>query len=261
MRNSTFSSRTLPAPIARRQLLPDNRQLATDNLVHYRRSLISHRHDDVRDKARRIVEHRDRFHTPIDAGRQQIPAPFVGVEAQNIGLAIYFESQLLFLLPCNESCQLPAASFQLKPNSFNQEVPPQVHPAFEPPPNAKGRIARPLRFSWQLVAGSWELLYFFSSTSTYSASITPSSFFGSGSAPPAAGSPPGAAPPAGGVCALYMASASLCEAAWSFSRAEFIGAASVPSSAFFASASAFSTSLRSWPLILSPCSLSIFSML
>ena len=107
--------------------LSDNRQLATDNLIHHRRPLISHRHDDVGDEARRIVDYWDSFHTPIDAGRQQIPAPFVGVEAQYIGLAVYIKSQFLFLLPGEKSCQLvscqsyqlAAASFQLKPNPLS----------------------------------------------------------------------------------------------------------------------------------------------
>src|SRR5436309_14161020 len=77
---------------------------------------------------------------------------------------------------------------------------------------------------------------FLGSTSTYSASITPSSFFFSWPAPvaplvepPAAACGP--APSAGGgvACALYMASASLCDALVSFSRAAFIAPASEPS--------------------------------
>src|SRR5262249_32474313 len=64
--------------------------------------------------------------------------------------------------------------------------------------------------------------YFLSSTSTYSASITPSSFFWPPSlCAPACGPAPALGPSAGGACVdLYMASASLCEACVSFSRAE-----------------------------------------
>ncbi len=124
-----LGSNSIPRSARNRKLLSDNRQLATDNLIHYRRPFISHRHDDVGDEARRIVDYWDSFHTPIDAGRQQIPAPFVGVEAQYIGLAVYIKSQFMFLLPCNESCQLPAASFQLKPNPLSSEVSPQMHPS------------------------------------------------------------------------------------------------------------------------------------
>src|SRR5215813_6107156 len=107
--------------------------------------------------------------------------------------------------------------------------------------------------------------YFLSSTSTYSASITPSSFFWpSPDGAPAPGAPapgpPAPGPPAD--CAdLYICSASLCEADVRVSRARSICALSFDSSAFLASASAFSTSPRSEPEILSPCSFSIFSML
>src|SRR5581483_2694152 len=105
----------------------------------------------------------------------------------------------------------------------------------------------------------------FLSTSTYSASITPSSFLASPLPPvvcpalPLAPTPP----PGGGVCAcadLYICSASLCEACVRVSRARSICALSFDSSAFFASANAFSTSPRSEPEILSPCSFSIFSI-
>src|SRR2546425_3296188 len=106
----------------------------------------------------------------------------------------------------------------------------------------------------------------FLSTSTYSASITPSScFFPASPLPPGSG-PPALAPvlpPGGGVCAcadLYICSASLCEAWVRVSRARSICALSFDSSAFFASAIAFSTSPRSEPEILSPCSFSIFSI-
>src|SRR5262249_31536779 len=105
--------------------------------------------------------------------------------------------------------------------------------------------------------------FFFSSTSTYSASITPSSFFSL--AAPSDG-PPDAAPasaPGCGCADLYMASASLCDAWVSRSRAEFktAGSASAFSSAFLASPNADSTLPFSSPEILSPCSLSIFSTL
>src|SRR6185437_9300455 len=110
-------------------------------------------------------------------------------------------------------------------------------------------------------------LVYFLSTSTYSASITPSSFLLAspllpGSVPLALPLGP-APPPGGGVCAcadLYICSASLCEACVRVSRARSICALSFDSSAFFASASAFSTSPRSEPEILSPCSFSIFSI-
>src|SRR5258708_5184238 len=108
------------------------------------------------------------------------------------------------------------------------------------------------------------VVYFFSSTSTYSASITPSSFFWP--APSAGASACGPAPsapgaPAGGWADLYMASASLWEACVSFSWAEFIALASEVSKAFLASAKADSTLAFSSPEILSPFSLNIFSTL
>src|SRR5436190_4771393 len=107
----------------------------------------------------------------------------------------------------------------------------------------------------------------FLSTSTYSASITPSSFFLASLSPPGCGPaalPLGPAPPSGGgVCAcadLYICSASLCDACVRVSRARSICAFSFDSSAFFASAIAFSTSPRSEPEILSPCSFNVFSI-
>ena len=62
--------------------------------------------------------------------------------------------------------------------------------------------------------------------------------------------------------ALYMASASLCEALVTFSLAAFISAAlELPCSTVRASLSAASTSLFSLPETLSPLSFSIFSTL
>ena len=107
--------------------------------------------------------------------------------------------------------------------------------------------------------------YFLSSTSTYSASITPSSFLASVPAWPEAPSedPPGAAVLEAAVeFALYIASASLWLAWVSFSCDAFSSAADgEPSSVFLASASADSTSVLSAAATFSPESFSIFSML
>ena len=74
--------------------------------------------------------------------------------------------------------------------------------------------------------------------------------------------PAGVAPLATGVVpALPARFGVICAVAPAPVQVMFIAAASVPSSAFLASASAFSTSLRSCPEILSPCSRSIFSTL
>ena len=104
--------------------------------------------------------------------------------------------------------------------------------------------------------------YFFSSTSTYSASMTPSSFFCSPAGAPPSGCP--GAPPAGGceALALYSTSASLWLALVSFSLAAFSSLAlGVPSRVFLASARADSTSPFSGPWIFSSFYFSIFSML
>src|SRR5580698_2415977 len=106
--------------------------------------------------------------------------------------------------------------------------------------------------------------YFLSSTSTYSASITPSSFFCSaGCSGPAAPGPPCVAEAA---LALYRTSASLWLAWVSFSCASFNSPElGVPARTDFDSASTDSTSLftgaASGPCILSPLSFNIFSML
>src|ERR1700730_3224143 len=101
--------------------------------------------------------------------------------------------------------------------------------------------------------------YFFSSTSTYSASITPSSFFGSSGAPLAAVAPLAVAEAA---VALYIASASLWLTVVRRSLAEFSSLApGVPASVDFASAKALSTSVLSDSATLSPASFNIFSTL
>src|SRR5580658_4132535 len=107
--------------------------------------------------------------------------------------------------------------------------------------------------------------YFLSSTSTYSASMTSPSFFcplAPAPSPCAVGSPGPPAAGAGAELALYIASASLWLAWVSFSCAAFISCAEgVPSSVFFASAKAASTSVLSDACTFSPPSFSIFSTL
>src|SRR5271157_4766222 len=185
-------------------------------LVNACLSRVSHRNHVMSDETEFVTEHRNRPHGAY-AGGQQIPALVAFIEGQHIGLTIYFESQF---------------TTRLSPFAFRSSYPLSFC--------SKGRTQRPF-LSEKRIAKS-EQRYFFSSTSTYSASITPSSFFFSSWASPF---PPGAGPPGGGCCAevaLYIASASLCEADVRFSRALFIAGASVPSSAFLASARAFSTS-------------------
>src|SRR5688572_3610351 len=101
--------------------------------------------------------------------------------------------------------------------------------------------------------------FFPSSTSTYSASITSSPCSPPLGAPPACAPPPAPAPCAD--CARYMASASLCEACSSRSRAVSMAWESSPSRARLASAIAVSSAARSSGPTLSLFSSRVFSVL
>src|SRR6266481_1100054 len=182
-------------------------------------------------KRRCVHRHRDPDN-PHLGGRKHIPPPLIRNEVQKVHLIVNFELQFLFLLWANCPC-------------------------------ADSKRGRRSALCWQLTAGSSQpAAYFLSSTSTYSASITPSSFF-AWPLPPADGPASALAPAPDAACepaALYICSASLCDALVSASRARSRFDLSPDSSAFFASAMAFSTSPRSAPEILSPDSRSIFSI-
>jgi len=153
-------------------------------LLHYptsvnaRLSFVSRWHDKVERHPNLIIgDHGYRLHPPITAGRQQIPSAIARVEAQQVGPAFCARrfspetrSPRTFFRASSNPCPLPQGAPPGAPVSRRAKSELRTT---DPQDSASASLGMvPAGFGRRA-----KRRHFLSSTSTYSASMTPSSFF------------------------------------------------------------------------------------
>ena len=114
--NDLFANCYLPAPFRIRDDVLQ--RLWRSSSIRARLPLVSRRHNEIERHTDLIIgEHRNRLHSPRKVRRQEIPASFIRIEAQQIRLAVYFESH--FWLPLTFLVFELSAVSQIAVSSFH----------------------------------------------------------------------------------------------------------------------------------------------